>query len=670
MTDVFHVPGMKKNLFSVPQVTSTGKYVVFGPDDVRIYEKFETPSVPVLQGKQNDTVYVLSAESAYVDKTKQNQTADLWHARLSHVGYDRLELMMKNELARGLPKFEINKDVVCAGCQYGKAHQLPFESSQHRTKVPLEIVHSDVFGPVKHVSNQGMKYMVTFIDEFSRYLWVDFMKEKSKVFDKFKEFKLEAERQTGRSIMCLRSDNGGEYLATNFDRYLKENKIRRQLTCANTPQQNGISERKNRHLAETCRSIIHDKNIPGCFWVEGMRTAAYVINRLPQQNQEYKSPIEKLLDIKPNVSHLRVFRSVCYVFVPNHLRHKMEKKAIRCILVGYDEKRKGWRCCDPMSNKCYTSRNVVFDENSSWWSINKEVLPDTEELKVKLEETEVNLSLDEDELVVEEPVEIVSPQQEPTAPNQQPWQIGIHNSRQDTSGTEEPRRSSRVRKPNPRYVVNVAIIEFDEVEPENYNLACVRKEWVSAMQDEIDAMHKNETWVLVPKPENVKPITCKWVYKIKRKTDGTVDRYKARLVAHGFSQQFGVDYEETFSSVAKLTTIRVVLAVAASKGWSLKQMDVCNAFLYGDLDHTIHMEQPKGFESKEHPNYVCKLRKAIYGLKQSPRAWYGKMGEFLQHNGFVVSQSDASLFVKSSGTKVIIVLVYVDDLIIMGNDED
>lgn len=136
--------------------------------------------------------------------------------RLSHVSYDKLDLMMKKQMVKGLPQLEIRKDIICVGCQFGKAHQQPFESSKYKSKAPLELVHSDVFGPVKQSSIKGMRYMVTFIDDFSRYVWVYFMKEKSEAFMKFKEFKLEAKRETRGSIGCLRSDNGGEYLADEF----------------------------------------------------------------------------------------------------------------------------------------------------------------------------------------------------------------------------------------------------------------------------------------------------------------------------------------------------------------------------------------------------------------------------------------------------------------------
>jgi hypothetical protein len=170
LSDVYHVPGMKKNLLSVPQLTAEGKYVLFGPNDVRVYKEFETTSVPILKGHKDETIYVLSAEHAFVEKTKDTQNADLWHYRLGHVGYDKLKLMMEKGLVTGLPKLEVNREIVCAGCQYGKAHQEPFHSSSYRAEAPLVLVHSDVWGPARHASMKGLRYVVTFIDDFSLYL--------------------------------------------------------------------------------------------------------------------------------------------------------------------------------------------------------------------------------------------------------------------------------------------------------------------------------------------------------------------------------------------------------------------------------------------------------------------------------------------------------------------
>ncbi|KAJ0464501.1 putative RNA-directed DNA polymerase [Helianthus annuus] len=658
LKDVYHVPGMKKNLISVPQMTSEGYYVLFGPEDVKVFEEFETKSTPVLQGPKTDTVYVLDVETAYVKKAKGKPSADLWHKRLGHVGLDTLGRMVKQKLVDGLPDLEVNKDGVCSGCQYGKASQLPFKPSTHKSTTALELVHSDVFGPVKQPSMQGFRYMIAFIDDFSRFTWIYFMKEKSEALCKFKEFEIDAELMTRCTVRCLRSDNGGEYVSAEFNSYLRQRRIRRQLTCPNTPQQNGISERKNRHLGEVTKSLVHDKNMPSRFWAEAMRAACFVINRLPSQSLEYSSPLEKLTKVKPNVSYLRVFGSVCYVFVPSHLRHKMEKKAIRCVFVGYDSQRKGWRCCDPSNGKVYVSRNVIFDEQSSWWSSENHTLPDSHQLQEDLENSQVTLGLSDDELYIEG--DDVDQNQE--------VQEGTNDEHNDqlNSGL---RRSQRVRKPNTRYA-NVAISEDVLAEPSSYDEACLKREWCQAMQEEMEAMYRNETWDLVSKPHDVKTVSCKWVYKLKQKADGSVERFKARLVARGFSQEYGVNYEETFGPVAKLTTLRVLLAMAMSKGWVLEQMDVNNTFLYGELDHVIYMDQPRGFESQEHPEYVCKLRKAIYGLKQSPRAWFGKIAEFLELNGFKLTHADSSLYVKKLGDQVVVVLVYVDDLIITGDVQE
>ena len=191
------------------------------------------------------------------------------------------------------------------------------------------------------------------------------MKEKSKTLEKFKEFKLIVEREVGSKIQCLHTDNGGEYIFNEFSSYLDQCKIRRQLTCPNTPQQNDVVERKNKHMVEICRSMLHAKNVPGRFLVECMRTTTYIINRLPQPKMEFMSPFKKLWNMKPIVSHFKAFSCACYVFVPDHLYSKFDKKAIRYIFVGYDENKKGWGCCDPTTSKFFILRNIVFDETSS-----------------------------------------------------------------------------------------------------------------------------------------------------------------------------------------------------------------------------------------------------------------------------------------------------------------
>jgi len=188
------------------------------------------------------------------------------------------------------------------------------------------------------------------------------------------------------------------------------------------------------------------------------------------------------------------------------------------------------------------------------------------------------------------------------------------------------------------------------------------------MQEEIQALHSNHTWSLVPSHPSMNVIGSRWVYKIKRHADGRIDRYKARLVARGFSQQEGIDYLETFSPVVKPTTVRLVLTIAVSYGWNIHQLDVHNAFLNGILQEEVYMAQPPGFANSVMSSHVCHLHKSLYGLKQAPRAWYNRLSEFLISIGFQASKVDTSLFILSLNGAMIYLLVYVDDILLTGSN--
>ncbi|GKC55148.1 TIR-NBS resistance protein [Tanacetum coccineum] len=406
LKDVFHVPGMKKNLMSVAQLTSSGQYVLFGPQDVKVYQNLEVHGDPVMMGQRMESVYVMSAETAYVDKARRNETADLWHMRLSHVSYFKLEEMMKKSMLKGLPNLEVRTETVCEGCQYGKAHRLPYEESKFKAKEPLELIHSDVFGHVKQPSIGENRYMVV--------LWVD-----------CREFKKSAEAEIGKDVRCLRTDNGGEYTSDEFSKYLHETKVRHQFTCANTPQQNGVFERNNRHLAEICRSMVHAKNVPGQFWAEAMKTAAY-----------------------------------------EHM-----------LSTGFRNKDSG-----------------VFKE--------------------ALEDSHIQLTIRDDEASD-------SDQHAEVRVGQNPWHTGVYQRHEEDDPNQPQvenalRRSTRTRKPNPKYA-NVAIVETDRKEPDTFEEAFQNTEWRKAMEEKLDALERNQTWELSPKPKDVKPISCKMcLYKIKR----------------------------------------------------------------------------------------------------------------------------------------------------------
>jgi histone deacetylase 1/2 len=190
------------------------------------------------------------------------------------------------------------------------------------------------------------------------------------------------------------------------------------------------------------------------------------------------------------------------------------------------------------------------------------------------------------------------------------------------------------------------------------------------MDAEYNALIDNKTWHLVPPKRGINVIDCKWVYKVKRKSDGSLDRYKARLVAKGFRQRYGIDYEDTFSPVVKPATIRTILSVVVSRGWSLRQLDVQNAFLHGYLEEDVYMKQPPGYEDKSKSEYICKLDKALYGLKQAPRVWHSRLSSKLCQLGFKASKADTSLFYYNKGSVTIYVLIYVDDIIVASSTQE
>ena len=205
--------------------------------------------------------------------------------------------------------------------------------------------------------------------------------------------------------------------------------------------------------------------------------------------------------------------------------------------------------------------------------------------------------------------------------------------------------------------------------PSNIQDALADPKWTKAMNEEMEALQKNNTWELCQLPKGKKKVGCKWVFTVKLKADGSIDRYKARLVAKGYTQKYGVDYQETFAPVAKMNTIRILISIAVNRDWALQQFDVKNAFLNGDLEEEVYMELPPGVKIKSVcETKVCKLKKALYGLKQSPRAWFGRFSSTMKEFGYKQSNSDHTLFIKHKEGKVTALIVYVDDMVLTGDD--
>ena len=682
---VLHVPDLQKNLISVPSITKNGGSVNFTDEKCEI----STQEGLVAVGHKKGNLFVLDFDddsfqaNATTEVSTRNQSLELWHLRLGHLGYESVKKMAGGDIVIGMKTNTHKFERDCDGCALGKQSRKPFsKKGTERASDILELVHSDVCGPMHIVSDGGARYLLTFIDDHSRMTVTYFIKNKYEVLGKFKEYLKVSESFTGKKLKRLRSDNGGEYISKEFNEFCKQQGIIQEPTIPGTPQQNGVAERMNRTLLECARSMLFHAKMPLRFWADAINTAAYIRNRCTSTVLNWHTPYEIWFKRQPNISNLKVFGCNAYVHTPKEKRKKLDAKSTKCIFIGYADPRKGYRMYDPSTKKVILSRDVKFCEG------NFENVANAGE-EIREESISVYHNFERD-------LHVIYPETYDTTE--------IHsNNLQDqepVGDNEAPRRSERERRSPNRYgewidaeaidlesssdaenlvehailsIVPEANIEEPRSIKDAWNCEYAEK-WRKATDSEYESLLKNETWTLVPLPDNKHAIGSKWVFKVKHRADGTVDRFKARLVAQGYSQQPGVDYNEVFAPVTRANSIRVILSIANALNMEIHQMDVKTAFLNGRLDEEIYMKQPKGYVDNENPDHVCKLQKSLYGLKQAARCWNDVIDNYFKDSGYVQNRADPCVYVKNiirNGKKsTMIVAIHVDDLILACNDAE
>ena len=584
----------------------------------------------------------------------------------------------------------------CNSCKLGKSKTLPFPIHTSSATRAFDLIHSDVWGMSPVVSHANYKYFVTFIDDYSRFTWIYFLLSKAEVLSTFKVFHAYVQTQFRANIKILRSDNGGEYTSHLFQEFLQKIGIIFQRSCPSTPQQNGVAERKNRHLLDVVRTLLLESFVPARFWCEALSAAVYLINRLPSSSLNHVSPFTRFFGYTPDYSGLRTFGCVCFVHLPPHERTKLTAQSIRCAFLGYAQHQKGFLCYDPNLRRIRVSRNVVFLENQAFFSTyNDHHAPSLSIVPLFTNSSAEHLSTSVSSnseppskplLVYQRRPKAVetlnmSETTEPTEPD--PNQATHHVQAAQPPQTDSPaadlvqenapatrRHSTRVSQPPDRYGFSNPVSLTTTVSPisipSSYKQAMKHECWREAIETELLALEKNQTWDVVVRPSSAKPLGSKFVFSVKLHPDGSVERYKARLVVLGNKQEYGIDYEETFAPVAKMTTVRTILALAASQSWTLSQMDVKNAFLHGDLKEEVYITLPNGMPIS--PNHVCKLKRSLYGLKQAPRIWFEKFKSTLLGFSYIQSKYDSSLFLLKTSKGIVVLLVYVDDILVTGSD--
>lgn len=651
----------------------------------------------------------------------------VWHERLAHQNVSHI----KQFLRRNGIKFIDEKDFQCEGCIYGKQHRLPFANRIEKSKFCGEVIHTDVCGPMAENSIGGSRYFLLFKDDFSHYRFVYFLKKKSEVPQKIETFINFVQAQTSHKIKVLRCDNGGEFMNNQVIEFLDQKGIRYVCTVPYTPEQNGTSERENRTLVEAARSMVYSRNIvqgKQFLWAEAVNTAVYVINRTGTSTVKDKTPFELWHEKRASVNHLNVFGNIVYAHIPKQKRKKIDKKSAKCVLVGYGEHSNMFRVYNFEKRSIEIVRDVIFEKESLKMYLEQNenndvdcdrsvVVVDVDDKQKEIAESvNANVSNIENQLFEEsvsnenvsvdmhtsgaeiENNENISQQHQSvlTVPSDSDYSDESLHSDSDDDDTASnngivDRISDFVGRISGRRICNVdsrnvvdsrlrsgQISEADIAfcllamsnEPKTYKEALEskdRNEWSKAMDEEYQSLIKNGVWLLVDRPKNESVIDNKWVFKLKTKPDGTIERYKARLVVRGFTQKYGVNYEETFSPVVRFSSVRSILAVSAMRKMKLVQFDVKTAFLYGDLHETVYMKQPVGYD--DNSGKVCKLIKSLYGLKQASRCWNEKFTSFIKRFNFVECKADPCVFVRKEKNEMLILTIYVDDGLIASTSE-
>ena len=581
-----------------------------------------------------------------------------------------------------LNELDTSSNEICVECIKGKQTNKR-KLGATRAKEVLELIHTDICGPFPTPSWNGQQYFITFIDDYSRYGYLYLIHEKSQALDVFKTFKAEVENQLGKTIKQVRSDRGGEYYGRYdgsgeqrpgpFAKFLSEYGIIPQYTMPGSPTMNGVAERRNRTLKDMVRSMISHTTLPDSLWGEALKTAVYILNRVPTKATT-ETPYELWTGKKPVLRHLRVWGCPAEArpYRPNE--KKLDSRTVSCYFVGYSERSRGFKFYDPKVRTFFETGNAHFLEDIELGGRNKVEDFVFEEEVIPLPPVVIN----HDQVFIPSLGEMANPVPQDNIeilPDQ------VQNIQDDQAQQpQEPvplRRSTRERRsaiPND-YIVflqeHEADIGMEENDPINLRQAIESPNaqlWINAMNDEMKSMEDNGVWELVSLPKGVKPIGCKLIFTTKRDAQGKSVRCKVRLVAKGFTQKQGIDYKETFSPVSSKDSFRTMMALVAHYDLELHQMDVKTAFLNGDLEETIYMEQPECLVSEETKHLVCKLKKSIYGLKQASRQWYHKFHKVVLSFGFEVNAVEDCVYQKFCGSNFVLLLLYVDDILLASND--
>jgi transposase InsO family protein len=625
---------------------------------------------------------------------------------MGHLGFDNVSKVVS--MCEGVRLTSEPAPQVCACCKMSNMVAHPHHPKLPRSeRRPLRLVHSDICSmPV--ASQGGATCFATLLDEDTGLSVVIPVADTRGLAQHLIAALKQLEVASGHKLQAFRSDNGGEYRSHVLKAFCLEEGVDPQRSPPYQPESNGAAERLNRTLLSRVRASLYDAGMPLKWWAEALVTANWLRNRSPVEGQEV-TPIEAFYGYKPDLSRVRVFGCLGFAHLPPQLRaHKLSNRAERCWLLGYDAS--GAYRVLLESGQVAIKRDVVWDESesyfSSWgrdplgrkkyWGTGPEFAEaqaSGERVVIELrpepqpQSDEVFLPAHSDVFTVQE----ASGSEGAAASGSDAGPSGDQEAhfapppeptdRPPPTQNERPKRAIRLpthladsvrpKSGVPEHLRGAATVadtvDYSDLSDDpTYAQAEKRPDahlWHQSMQEEINSHFEIGSLEVVDRPSDAKVLPCVWVLKRKRDAQGRIERYKARLCVMGNRQVPGVDFDSVYAPVASATTLRALLAVAARDDLEVDQLDVKTAFLYGELDRDVYMSMPPGYAES---GKVFRLRRAVYGLRQAPRAWHDRLSTHLTSLGFKPAASDPSLYVMEAQGERVYLLVYVDDMLVVG----
>ncbi|KAH7556718.1 hypothetical protein BM1_06152 [Bipolaris maydis] len=644
-------------------------------DDTNISDQLKLSEQPnqskSMPTDQNDQNYQID-QIDQINQTEENDQIDLLHRRFGHIGKTSLNKLCDNTNGMNSNIKTNNSFSNCEICLKSK-----FTSKISRNP-PItqvnefgDLIYCDLGGPIKPRTNKGYRYYITFLDYHTKYLEVDLLTSRSELITPVKAFIKRAEVQDSKLIKLIQSDN--ELNTKELQKLSNRRGFKLRFTSPFNPEAKGGAERINRTLFDKIRALLFEAKMPNKLWAEALLAAVYLYNRTPHSSINFRTPFEAKYGIKPNINNIKIWGSLAYRKEPKEFVGKLDSRVQPYYLTGYLSNNL-YRLIDLKSNKIVTARDVQILEgvfNDQAYDLESQLVIDQYNDQ---SDDQSNDQLNADPNTNQN----LHPMVDQTKPVNQNDQKSTNQMKtvgrnpivliKNRARTTESALSTEVTTED-IILEEILFTSKDITDPKNYSQVLKhdnKDQYLLAMQKELDQLQKNNTWTLVPRPSNQPVLKGRWVLNRKYQQNNDFI-FKARWVAKGFQQEFGINYQETFANTTRPDIIRLLLAIATAQGWAIQSWDIKQAFPNALIDTTIYIEQPEGFSNSNYPNHVCLLNKALYGLKQASRQWQKLLSSLLYQLGFQSLPIDTATYIHQK--QKIIIATHVDDLLIFGPDE-